>query len=288
VTAIALVLVLAAATLHASWNVIAKQADDTLAFFWCSTAVSAALFLPLGLGLARSQPLPAAGLLILALSCCLEAVYFWSLAQAYRHGDLSLVYPIARGSAPLLVPVMALVLLGERLSLTAGLGIVAVVFGALLIQLSSLSRAALPGLFARARQPGTVFALLTGAIIALYSTLDKRGVTLIPPMVYVSLLFPGVCLALLPLVASRADQLVNQWRRQWAAVLTVGLLAPIAYGLVLVALSLAPVSSVAAAREVSVVIAAILGARVLREPYGRPRLLGSAVIAGGLALLVAG
>ncbi|MBV9354803.1 MAG: EamA family transporter [Chloroflexi bacterium] len=287
-TAVALALVLVAATIHASWNVIAKQADDKLAFFWCSSAASAVLFLPLGLWLVGTHPLPAAGLLVLAASCCLEAAYFWSLARAYHHGDLSLVYPIARGSAPLLVPVLAVVLLGERLSLTAGLGILAVVGGALLIQLSSLSRAALPGLLARVRQPGTAFALLTGAIIALYSTLDKRGVSLILPTLYAYLLFPGVCLALLPLVAPRAHQLTNQWRRHWRAVLTVGLLAPIAYGLVLVALSLAPVSSVAAAREVSVVIAAVLGTRVLREPYGRPRLLGSAVIAGGLALLVVG
>ena len=232
--------------------------------------------------------MPAAGLLILAASCCLEAAYFWSLAQAYRHGDLSLVYPIARGSAPLLVPVFAAVFLGERLNLATGAGIVAVVCGGLLIQLSSLSRVALPGLVARARQPGTVFALLTGATIAMYSTLDKRGVTLIPPALYAYLLFPGVCLALLPMIAPRADRVVNQWQHHRHAVLMVGLLAPVAYGLVLVALSLAPVSSVAAAREVSVVIAAVLGTSVLREPYGKPRLLGSVVIAGGLALLVAG
>jgi drug/metabolite transporter (DMT)-like permease len=288
VTTLALALLLLAAVAHAGWNLIAKQAGDKLAFLWCSTLASAVLFLPLGAWLLLTQPVRPLGWPILAASACLEAAYFWSLAQAYRHGDLSLVYPVARGTAPLVVPLFAALFLGERPTLVAGLGIVAVVAGATLIHLSSFDRAALAELVDKARQPGTLYALLTGVLIAAYSTLDKRGVALMPPPLYAYALFPAVAVALGPLVLPRRAAAVAEWRRARGAIVAVGVLAPLAYGLVLLALSVAPVSSVAAAREVSVVIAAALGAYLLHEPYGRGRLLGSAIIAAGLALLVRG
>jgi drug/metabolite transporter (DMT)-like permease len=244
------------------------------------------VFVPLGGWLAATQPVQPLGWAIVTLSALLEAVYYWTLAQAYRYGDLSQVYPIARGTAPLLVPLLAAVFIGERPSpvTLAGIGIVVVCVVVLL--LPGWDRAGLRSLAHAGR--GTLYALLTGAIIATYSTVDKRGVALMPPALYAYLLFTGLTLALLPLIVPQRAAVVDHWRRHRGAIVVVGLLTPLAYGLVLVALTITPVSSVAAAREVSVVIAAVLGAVFLGEPYGARRVLASAGIACGLGLLVLG
>jgi len=288
VSGLALALVLLAACIHASWNLLAKQAGDKLAFLWCSALVSAVVYCPLGLWLLRAYPVPPGGWAIIAASSLLEGAYYWGLARAYRHGDLSLVYPIARGTAPLLVPVLAAVFLGERLSPLGAGGVGLVVVGLLTLHLPALSWRGVRALAGVVGQAGTRYALLTGLFIAGYSTLDKRGVALVQPALYSYLLFCGITVALLPLLAGAGTKVAAEWRRSRQAVLAVGLLCPLSYGLVLAALTLAPVSYVSPAREVSVVIAALLGAYVLHEPYGRPRLVGSALIAGGLALLVLG
>ena len=287
-SSLALGLVLLAAVTHASWNLLARRADEKLPFLWCSTLVSSVLFLPLGVWLIATQPVEPAGWAVVALSAGLEALYYWTLSQAYRYGDLSLVYPLARGSAPILVPLLAAIFLGERLSLLAAGGIALVVVGIVTINLPSLAWSGPHGLIATAGQLGTRYALLTGLVIATYSALDKRGVALVPPLLYGYLLFVGLTLALVPLVRTQWDAVGREWRARRDSIVVVGLLTPASYGLVLFALTLAPVSYVAAAREISVVLAALLGTLVLREAYGRQRLLGSVAITTGLVLLVLG
>ena len=285
---LALALVLLAACVHASWNLLAKLAEDKLAFLWCSALAGAILYAPLGLWLLLTHPVPAEAWLILAASCALEGAYYWGLAQAYRYGDLSLVYPIARGTAPLIVPLLAAVFLGERLSLLGAGGVALIVGGMLTLHLPALSWRGVRALAGAMGQLGTRYALLTGLFIAGYSTLDKRGVALVQPVLYTYLVFCGIATALLPLMAGQGRKVAAEWARSWPAIVVVGLAGPVSYGLVLAALTLAPVSYVSPAREIAVVIAALLGAVVLHEPYGPQRLVGSAVIAGGLALLVLG
>ncbi|MGE3908584.1 MAG: EamA family transporter, partial [Chloroflexota bacterium] len=243
---------------------------------------------PAGLWMLFSWPIPPAGLLVLAVSAGLEALYYWTLAQAYRYGDLSLVYPIARGTAPILVPLLAAVFLGERLSGLAASGIGLVVAGTVMIHARRLAWPTSGDILGTLAQKGTRYALLTGLVIASYSALDKHGVTLVPPLLYGYLLFAGLTVTLLPLVSRQRKAVVSEWRHRRWSILAVGVLAPTSYGLVLLALTQAPVSYVAAAREVSVVLAVLLGAFVLHEGYGRQRLLGSACIACGLMLLVLG
>jgi drug/metabolite transporter (DMT)-like permease len=282
----ALGLVLLAAIAHATWNLLARRAHEKLAFLWCGTLVSSVVFLPLGVWLLLTEPISPAGWGVVALSAGLEALYYWTLAQAYRYGDLSLVYPIARGTAPILVPILAALFLGERLSALAAAGIGLVVLGTVLIHTRGLGRPRLAALAEVVSQRGTRYALLTGLVIAAYSALDKYGVSLVPPLLYGYLLFAGLTLTLLPLVLRQPQALAAEWKLHRGSIVTVGLLAPGSYLLVLFALTLAPVSYVAAAREVSVVLAAVLGMLVLKEGYGRQRLLGSTAIAGGLMLLV--
>ena len=287
-TGLALSLVLLSAGIHATWNLLAKRAGEKLPFLWCGTLASSVLFLPLGAWLLTTHPIPAEGWLVLAGSSCVEAAYYWSLSQAYKHGDLSLVYPIARATAPLVVPLLAAVFLGEHLSPLGATGILFVVVGALVAHLPSLNIAGLRALAGAGHGVGTRYALLTGCLIACYSTVDKVGVSIVTPALYAYLLFAGVTIALLPLLLPRRDLVLAEWASHRAAILVVGALAPIAYGLVLLAFSLAPVSYVAPAREVSVVVAALLGVVVLHEPNGARRLVGSGLIVAGLLLLVVG
>jgi drug/metabolite transporter (DMT)-like permease len=288
VSGLALALVLVAACIHASWNLLAKQAGDKLAFLWCSALVSAVLYLPIGLWLLLAYPVPPEGWAIIAASSVLEGAYYWGLAQAYRYGDLSLVCPIARGTAPLLVPILAGVFLGERLSPLGAGGVALVVVGVLALHLPALSARGVRVLASAMGQRGTLYALLTGVFIAGYSTIDKRGVAFVQPALYSYLLFCGITVVLVPLLVAQRTKVAAEWDRSRRAIMAAGLLCPLSYGLVLAALTLAPVSYVSPAREVSVVIAALLGAYVLHEPYGRQRVVGSALIAGGLALLVLG
>ncbi len=284
----ALALVLLAAVAHATWNVLARRADEKLAFLWCSTLASSVLFLPVGTWMLLTQPIPLAGWGVVGISALLEALYYWTLAQAYRYGDLSLVYPIARGTAPILVPILAVLFLGERLSALAAGGIGLVVIGTVALHVRQIGWPTVGAFAEIAGQLGTRYALLTGLVIAAYSSLDKYGVTLVSPLLYGYLLFVGLTLALVPLMSRQWGAVSTEWKlRRWS-VLAVGVLAPVSYGLVLLALTIAPVSYVAAAREVSVVLAALLGALVLHEGYGQQRLLGSVAITAGLALLVLG
>jgi drug/metabolite transporter (DMT)-like permease len=284
----ALALVLLAAVAHATWNLLARRAQEKLAFLWCGNVASTVLFLPVGVWLLVSYPIPPAGWAVVGLSAILEAMYIWALAQAYRYGELSLVYPIARGTAPVLVPILAALFLGERLSWLALGGIGLVVVGTVAIHAPRLGWPGPGAVWGVVGQPGTRYALLTGLIIAAYSALDKYGVSLVMPVLYAYLLFAGLTVALAPLVLRQRAALAHEWKLHRGSIVMVGLLAPSSYGLVLLALTQAPVSYVAAAREISVVLAALLGTLVLHEAYGRQRLLGSAAIAAGLMLLVLG
>lgn len=284
----ALALVLLAAVAHATWNLLARRADEKLAFLWCGNLVSVALFTPVGVWLLVSSPIPPLGWAVVGVSAILEALYYWTLAQAYRYGELSLVYPIARGTAPILVPILAALFLGERLSGLALGGIGLVVIGTIVIHAPGLGWPTMRGITGALGQLGTRYALLTGLVIATYSALDKYGVSLVTPVLYAYLLFLGLTVALVPLVLRQRAALSREWKLHRGSIVVVGVLAPGSYGLVLLALTLAPVSYVAAAREISVVLAAVLGAAVLHEGYGRQRLLGSVAIAAGLMLLVLG
>jgi len=270
-------LVLVSAALHASWNLLVKRQDDKLFSGWLTFVVPSVLLAP---ALAFTGPPPREAWPFLCTSGLIHALYMIALVQAYRHGDLSVVYPVARGTAPLLVAVGAPALLGERLSAVGMLGIFLVGGGVACV-----------GLSAR-RSPGTTrglaWALATAGTIAGYSMTDKVGVARAHPLAYVIVLLGFTGVILTPYVLWRCDarHVGALWRRVWPSAVLGGLLSLLAYLLVLTAMQLTQVSYVAALRETSVVFAAVLGARMLREPYGGRRIVASFVVAGGLVLLV--
>ena len=286
----ALLLVLAAAGLHALWNIAAKQAGGDHRFAFVTVAMTALLWAPVAAWfgadeLPRWTPLQWA---VVTASAAVHVVYFLTLLRGYREADLTVVYPVARGSGPLLTAAAAVLLLGETLTLSGAAGVLAVCGGVFLI-------AGGPGLFkagadtaARARlHAGLRWGALTGALIACYSVIDGYAVKwlLMGPV-----LFDYLCNLLrvpmmLPLVWRDGAGLRHALRTQWRAALVVAVLGPAAYICVLYAVTMAPLSHVAPAREVSMLLAALIGGRLLGETDRGLRLLGAACIAGGVMAL---
>jgi drug/metabolite transporter (DMT)-like permease len=286
VSTTALALVLTAALLHATWNLAAKGVTDArVAFIWLYVVASAAIWLPVGVVwvmVAGERPTwPWLG--AAAVSAGLHVVYQLVLQRGYAEGDLNLVYPLARGSGPLLTFVVAVTVLGEHPAGVAVAGVLAVVVGVLLISLGRSHDHA---------RAGVLWGLATGVTIASYTLWDNRAVTAldVPPVPYFVL---GV-LAQLPVLALllRRDPdptaLRDVWRTARLPVLIVAVCSPLAYILVLRAMQLAPVALVAAGREASIVVGAVFGWLVLREARPARRLVGAVVVLAGIALIAVG
>jgi drug/metabolite transporter (DMT)-like permease len=283
VPTLALILVLIAALAHAGWNLLAKTASGGAAFVWLGTVAGTVIWIPalvVALLVAPGE-LGAEGVGLMIGSGALHAIYFVLLQRGYRHGDLSLVYPLARGTGPLLATLAAIAFLDERPTALALAG-AAVIVAAVL----SLTRGA-GGPDRPEVREAIVFALLTGVSIAVYTLWDKRAVGTVDlsPIVYFWGTQVVIALVLSPYVLSRPDRLAATWRDSRAQALGLAVLAPLAYVLVLFALARAPVSYVAPAREVSILVAAALGATLLSEgDVGRRAAAAVAIVLGIVAL----
>jgi drug/metabolite transporter (DMT)-like permease len=276
----ALVLVLLAALCHSAWNLVVKTDARRLEIQSGALVVGTLLCSPVLFFYSPWALSPVAWAAV-AASALLESAYVLTLTSAYGAGDMSLVYPVARGTGPVLVAPLAVLFLGERLSLQGAVGIGLVVTGIF------LSHAALSGWAVAGTQRRALgWALLTGVLIAGYSLVNKIGVTLVPVPLYAFLVFLGDAV-LVRLVQRWRGGAVPALRRDapWGRIVAVGVLMMGAYLAVLVAMSQAPVSYVVATREVSVVLAALLGALVLHERHSVARVAGAVVIFGGLCAI---
>ncbi|MES1925578.1 EamA family transporter [Salinisphaera sp. T31B1] len=285
-TLAALALILIAAFLHAGWNLLAKRSNGGAIFVWLFAACACLIYGPFVALLALAYPPHLDGLAwacVLATSL-LHLGYFLSLQRGYRSGDLSVVYPLARGTGPLLTMLLAVLLLNEQPS---GLA----VFGAGLIVASVFILSGGPGNVARRPQPAAIgYGLLTGTLIASYTLLDKYAVSavLVPPLLYDWLGNLGRTLLLTPYALRCRSQIAAEWRANRNAIMGVAIMSPLAYILVLTAMTFTPVSYVAPAREVSILIAVVLGARLLDEGALRSRLIAAVGMVCGIAALVLG
>jgi drug/metabolite transporter (DMT)-like permease len=283
VSALAILLVLSAAVLHATWNYLAKRTYGGVPFVWLYSAAAAIIYAPLivVLFLTTTVPLGAPQLFFIGVSSILQLIYFLLLTRGYQIADLSLVYPLARGTGPMLSTALAILLFGERPSLIAVFGAVLIAFG--IFVLTGNPRKLRQS---EARQ-GIIFALLTGVTIASYTLWDKQAVStyLVPPL----LLNWGVMLVhtlvLLPLIRTRWDAVRREWRDHRNRVVGISILSPLAYILVLTALTFSPVSYVAPMRESSVLIGTIMGARLLAEGDTRRRMIGAGIIVCGIVTI---
>ena len=283
-TALALGLILLSAFVHASWNYLLKKSGGGTGLITAASALSLAIYAPLAVGATwmqgyQFQPMH---LVLMLGSGLMHTAYFILLDRAYRSGgDLSIVYPLARATGPLLTIAVAVVLLGERPGAAA-------IGGAVLIGISALVLTGNPFAWHRGDARHAVgFALLTGCMIATYTIWDKASVAtwLIPPLLYDwGCNVFRVCV-LLPLTRRRAPGgMAKAWRERRGTVVAIAFLSPLSYILVLTTMVFTPVSLVAPAREVSILFAALMGAHLLREGD----LLRRAIAACGMVLGIAG
>jgi uncharacterized membrane protein len=316
--ATALALILVAAVAHASWNLFSKQASAAGAacFVWLMSAAAAVLYAPaVAASVIISPPhLTTRSWVFMAGTAVLQTGYFVFLQRAYRVGDLSLVYPVGRGTGALLAALAGILVLGERPGAAGLVGIVLLVAGVIVLGLPGRPRpvstetqtarppaagtpaTGTPAASRAAAGPAAVapaavlYALATGVFIAAYTLWDKVAVTSVgnPPLLqdYASLVGMTVALAPFALADSRRTALMRRtYRRQ---VLGAAALSPLAYILVLAAMSFTSVSAVAPAREISVLFGVVLGRRLLGEGGLARRLTGAAAIVAGIIAVALG
>jgi drug/metabolite transporter (DMT)-like permease len=286
VSALALGLVLAAAFIHATWNYLLKRSGGGTAFVWLFAAGSALIYAPLALGVVwwTRPALSAMSFVLIAASAVIHTAYYMLLDRGYRIGDLSLVYPLARGSAPLMTVLVAVFLLGEHPSSIAIAGAVLVAGGAVVLTGDFRSLKDSKSLAA------VFFALATGCMIASYTIVDKLAVAafLVPPLLQDWATNLGRVAIMTPLALRQKNELRLVWRRSRRDVIAIAVLCPLSYILVLTAMVFTPVSYVAPAREISILVGALLGAHLLAEAHATRRLFGAGAMVAGIVCLAVG
>ncbi|HVO96055.1 MAG TPA: DMT family transporter [Terriglobales bacterium] len=285
-TIFALALILTAAVFHATWNLINKQASGHATFTWIVAVLSGFFYAPATIAVIEifQIEITSAAVGVIAGSAVLHSAYFVLLNQGYRAGDLSLVYPLARGTGPLLACIAAILFLGERPSLIAVLGALLIIAGVVALS-GNLTR-----LRERADQTAVRLALLTGLFIAGYTLWDKQAVSLfgVAPLVLDWGANVGRAILLAPFALKYADETNAEWREHKYEAIAIAVLIPLAYILVLTAMTFTPVSYVAPAREISVLIGTVMGARLLAEADAPRRLAAAGAMVLGIIGLAIG
>ena len=284
---LALTLVLISALMHSSWNLSLKKSQHPEIFTWCMSATGSIIMFPVGALFLVVQPIQGPGFWFLLVTILLHAAYFTTLSRAYSTDDLSLVYPMSRGFGSALVPIIGIWILGETVSIPAVVGIGLVIVGICVIHIPHISGKPLLSPFKLLRSRGSQYALLTGVIIAAYSTWDKVGVTYVHPLLYMYSIILGVTVTLAPyqIRTYGIRAIMEEWNHHSISITVGALLAFGAYSLVLIALKASQVSYIAPAREVGLVFGILLGVLVLKETLDRKQAIGSAIIVSGLILL---
>lgn len=268
----AIALVLLAAALHAAWNALVKASGDR----GVTLALIALGHLLLGIVIALNTPLPGwEALPFIVVSTVIHWGYYWAIFHGYRLGDLSLIYPLSRGLAPLLIALSAVLIIGEGLTVSGWSGIAAISVGIALLSLGAWRRGV--------DRLALLLGLLLAVIIASYSLVDGIGARLASSSLsYMAWLFILEGIAAGWLAWRRRQVLRRLAFRQWAAGLGGGVASALAYGLAIHAMTLAPVALVSAVRETSVVIAALIGTVLFKERPIVPRLLAACIVVAGV------
>jgi uncharacterized membrane protein len=270
--------VLLSTLLHAGWNFAAKRAAGHLGAVWLGVCFAAVLSWPGALWVQQSARLTLDGVPYIIATGVLHAGYFRFLARAYAVGDISLVYPVARGTGVAGTAVMASLVLGERLSLSGALGIMAICTGTGLLGISKRNH--------QDQWMAYLHALLVGATIAGYSIVDKLGVGHVHPVTYISGLFSLAALLLAPyMLRQQRAACWYAYRRLKSAICLIGIGSLCTYLLILFAFRLGQVSYIVAVREFAVVIGAMLGWLLLKERFTMRKAIGIAAITVGLVLV---
>jgi uncharacterized membrane protein len=283
-TATAIFLVVFSAGTHAYWNFLLKRSGGTQLFVGLSKVGEVVMFAPLFLVLVAPNVREYDGLFFLAaVGAAFVLANYVFLALAYSHGDLSFVYPVARGSILLFLPILAYVTVGERVSAGGAIAMAVIVFGIITLQLRTLEWRALASLGAQLRSPATVFALLAALGAACYTIWDKRAVQRVPAFAYIYLYTAMTAVAYGAFIWRRYSrtQVASEWRANRWSILQVGFFNITSYLLVLFALRTGTSSYVIALRQLSIAVGVALGAYFLREQISWPKRVGVLLIVSG-------
>lgn len=287
----ALALVLAAGLLHASWNLILKRSSERVVVAAWAMLLGAVVFIPT---LVPAWPPPAGVWPFVGASAAVYVAYYGCLARAYADGDFSLVYPIARGTAPAMLALWVVLFLGERPSPGGVLGIATILCGLIVLggaplwsRVSSIrTPAGHRWRQLRAHARGSGLAFLVAFFISVYSTLDGAAVRQWLPLPYLVLVFGLSGLAFVGILASRDGKRVFRvLRTHFRPIGMIAVMTFVAYALVLRAFQIAPISYAGAAREVGIVFGALAGWLLLGERFGRVRTVGAMLVFAGIGLL---
>lgn len=273
-------LILISACMHATWNYLAKRSKGGTAFVWIYMVVSAIIYAPfvivLLIYLEVNIGWPEIGMIL--ASTAIHLAYSLTLQKGYKVGDFSLIYPIARGTGPMLVAISAIFIFDERLSPLGVTGIAFIVISVFIItgglHIFKRSASLLP----------VAYGLLVGVIIAGYTLLDKGAVCvfLIPPLLlnYGSII--GQTILLTPFASRDWQEVRKEWKYHRKEAIGVGILNPLAYILILTAMVFTPVSHVAPVRELSILFGAIMGTVLLSEGFGKRRIIAACLMVIGI------
>lgn len=280
---VALLLVVVSAFFHATWNLLAKRTNGGATTVWQYDVASTIIYAPLTLVLLIVQHVQF-GIIALVFICgggLLHLTYFVLLQRGYRAGDLSFVYPLARGIGPFLATILAITVFGERPTLIAFTGMLLVVAGVFIIVGG-------PRILQKVHSRwALIYALLIGVCIMGYTLWDKQAVSSfhVLPILYYYFVIVLRMLLLTPYALRHRKEIRLEWRAHRFDILGIAILSPLAYFLILTALVFTPVSYIAPAREMSVLIGTFMGTRLLAEGNTRRRLLAATVILLGIIAL---
>ena len=280
---LAIILVLSAAFVHALWNLLAKRAGGGVVFIWLFAALSTVIYAPISVYILwiKRPPIELAGLAFIFVSALLHLLYFFVLQRGYLKGDLSLVYPLARGTGPMLSSCGAIVLLGERPGPLA-------IAGAALVILSVFYLSGGTRLFGKKDETTTRWAVrygfLCGVVIATYTLWDKHAVAalMVPPIILDWASSITRVLVLSPYAIRRWGEVKHQWHINRKLAIGVAVFNPLSYILVLTALVFTPVSYVAPAREISILFGTLMGTHILSEGHSMRRIISACIMILGV------
>jgi drug/metabolite transporter (DMT)-like permease len=287
-TGLAFALVITSGVIHATWNFLVKRSSHKIIFFWTMALTGLVVFAAPAAAFAVADGVSRTALAFGLGTAVLHAVYGISLTRGYYLGDLSSVYPISRGMGPALVPLLAVPIFGETVSAIAWAGIGLVVVGIYATHIDARFWRDLSHPLKTLAAPAARVAIFTGLVISCYSLWDKAGLDHgLPPMTLIAFTLGGNVLGLMPAIiwGTEPGQIKAEWGAHRTSILVAGVLAPLGYTLVLLALTTSQVSYVAPAREVGIVAGAAMGVLWLGEGYGMTRIWGSALIVAGVITL---
>lgn len=281
-----IILVIISALIHSIWNLFAKKSRNKLVFNWYILLLGPILCFPILLYFVFTEQIPAIAWLFITLSGFFIMFYFYFLGKSYYDGNLSLAYPIARSST-LFVPFLAVIIIKEKIALTGIFGIILILIGIYLLHLRSFKLSSFLRPLKYVKEKTTIFAILTALFSAFYQVNDKMGVEFVSPFLYIGLAWLIASILYTPFILTKKNRkdIKIEWATNKKSILISAFFNIFSYALILFTFTIGKVSYIVALRQISIVFGVILGVTILKERYGRIRLIASIVIFAGLFLV---